>query len=67
MTKEEFKAARTLLDLDREQMGRELGTKDNHYTARAVRSWEEGDRAIPPAVERLMRAFVSAKKKANAL
>lgn len=62
MTPEEFKSARDTLGMSREQLGVAVGTKqDGHYMPRTVASWELGQRAVPPAVAKIVRLLLRNK------
>jgi hypothetical protein len=54
MDKEEFKSYRTKLNKTQKQMAQLLGT-----SLKAIHSYEQGWRTIPPAVERQMYFLVS--------
>jgi DNA-binding XRE family transcriptional regulator len=56
MDKNEFKSYRTKLDKTQKQMAQLLGT-----SLKAIHSYEQGWRTIPPAVERQMYFLISRK------
>jgi DNA-binding XRE family transcriptional regulator len=56
MDKKEFKSYRTRMDKTQKQMAQLLGT-----SLKAIHSYEQGWRTIPPAVERQMLFLVSRK------
>lgn len=48
--------------MTRAELGVAVGTKqDGHYTERAVGSWELGQRAVPPAVAKVIRLLLRTK------
>lgn len=62
MNAQEIKQAREALGLSRAELGIAVGTKqDGHYTARTVASWELEQRAVPPAVAKVVRLLLRAK------
>ena len=60
MDKIEFKSFRTRLDKTQKEMAQLLGT-----SLKAIHSYEQGWRTIPPAVERQMYFLVSRKQKSR--
>jgi hypothetical protein len=58
MDQNEFKTYRTSLDKTQKEMAQLLGT-----SLKAIHSYEQGWRTIPPAVERQMYFLVSRKQK----
>ena len=60
MDKIEFKSFRKKLDKTQKEMGQLLGT-----SLKAIHSYEQGWRTIPPAVERQMYFLVSRKQKSR--
>lgn len=63
MTPHEFKAARAELGLTQPEIGVRLGDESESYSVRTVASWEGGERKIPPAVSKLIRLMIRAKRK----
>ena len=62
MTPNEITQARESLGLTRSELGIAVGTKqDGHYTPRTVASWELAQRAVPPAVAKVVRLLLRAK------
>lgn len=57
MTAKEFKDAREIFKLSQTAMGRKMGG----YKLRTVQSWEAGERAIPQAVELIVRTHLEQK------
>lgn len=57
----DFKIARLKLGMTQEQIGAELGDSDSRYSTRAVSSWENAEREVPPAVAKLIKIMVMAK------
>jgi DNA-binding XRE family transcriptional regulator len=57
MNKNEFKSFRAMLDKTQKQMAQLLGT-----SLKAIHSYEQGWRTIPPAVERQLYFLVSRKR-----
>lgn len=55
MTSAEFSQIRKELELTRKEMGERLGDGIDSYSARAVGTWEDGTRKVPPAVSKLMK------------
>ena len=61
MNATEIKAARQTLGLTQPAMAHALGSeKDGHYSTRAIVSWENGERKVPPAVAKLVRLMLRA-------
>ncbi len=60
MDKIEFKSFRSKLDKTQKQMAQLLGT-----SLKAIHSYEQGWRTIPPAVERQMYFLISRKQKSR--
>lgn len=58
----EFISARAALGMSRAKIAVYLGDGDDTYSVRAVGSWEDGTNAIPPAVAKLLKLMVKAKK-----
>jgi DNA-binding XRE family transcriptional regulator len=61
MDKNEFKSYRNQMDKTQKQMAQLLGT-----SLKAIHSYEQGWRTIPPAVERQMLFLVSRKNSSSA-
>lgn len=63
MNANELKSAREELGLTRKELGISVGTKqDGFYTQRTVMSWELEERAVPPAVAKVVRLLLRAKR-----
>lgn len=61
MNKTEFIRARKALGMSRAEIAVYLGDGADTYSVRAVGTWEDGTRAIPPAVAKLVKLMVTAK------
>jgi len=62
-----LQAARSFLGLTQAELGAALGPDGRGYTPRAVYAWENGDRKIPPSVEKLIIIMVENKKAYDAI